>query len=300
MQGAELSTVLEKSGFSEPVESVRSLGGGLYNDACILECRDGRYVLRMAPPDDEPKLFYEKKMMRSEPEIHRLVNEHTDVPAPAVVHHDFSRQVIDRDFLIMEYLPGGSGPFDKSELGDYVRQLHDIRGHRYGYPDREAPMGEVWTELFRRYVEMIFDDCLRAGAIDEAEHRRFLSLYDERWDAMTDEVEPCLLHLDLWSANILAQNGRITGILDFDRGLYGDPELEFAVLDTYGNSTPDFFAGYGEPRPTGPDAQIRRNLYIVYEIIKYAFIRLARGGMRSTARSFVQRCFRILEENPPT
>ena len=296
MQEAELNNILAQSGFSDSVESAQSLGGGMYNDSFVLDCQGGRYVLRLAPPDEEPKLFYEKKMMRSEPGIHRVVNEQTSVPAPSVVHYDFSREFIDRDFLIMEYLPGRSGPFDKSDLGDYVRQIHDIRGDCYGYPDREAPTGENWTDLFHRYVEMIFDDCLRAGAIDRDEHARFLSLYNERWDAMTDDVEPCLLHLDLWSANILTQDGRITGILDFDRGLYGDPELEFAVLDTYGNSTPQFFAGYGRERSDGRDAQVRRNLYVVYEIIKYAFIRLARGGRRSMARSFVERCFRILEE----
>lgn len=299
MQPSQLTSLLAQSGFSAPIEAVRSVGGGLYNESYILEGEDGRYVLRIAPPDERPMLFYEVEMMRSEPGIHGLVRRHTDVPAPAVVHHDFSRRHIDRDFLVMEFLPGCAGPFEHEELGRYVRQLHGIRGEQFGYPEREAPTGNSWADLFRTYVRLIFDDCLRAGAIDREEHSRFLDIYDERWDAMTDEVEPRFLHLDLWSANILTRNGLITGILDFDRGMYGDPELEFAVLDTYGNSTPEFFAGYGRERPRGPAARTRRNLYIVYEIIKYAFIRLARGGNRSLARSFVRRCFRILDANPP-
>jgi hypothetical protein len=43
-------------------------------------------VLRVAPPDDVPKLFYEIDMMKSEVAIHRLVREHTDVPIPEIVY----------------------------------------------------------------------------------------------------------------------------------------------------------------------------------------------------------------------
>lgn len=298
MREDTLKKALQASGFSAPLQSVRPLGGGLYNAVYILDAESDRYVLRIAPSEDVPKLFYEKKMMRSEPGIHRTVRSCTDVPAPEIVHYDFSQRHLDRDFVIMDFLPGGSGSFDRAELGDYVSQMHGICGDEYGYPEREAPTGDEWGEVFRTYVKKIFDDCLRADAIDEDEHARFLRFYDDRWDAMTHKVQPRLLHLDLWSANILVQDGRISGILDFDRGMYGDPELEFAVLDTYGNTTPRFFEGYGESRPRGPEARTRRNLYVVYEIIKYAFIRLARGGSRPAARNFVEKCFRILEENP--
>ena len=95
--------------------------------------------------------------------------------------------------------------------------------------------------------------------------------------------------------HILTQNGRITGILDFDRGMYGDPELEFAVLDTYSSATKDFFEGYGQSRPNLEDAEIRRVLYLVYEMIKYAFIRLARGGSYSTARMHIGECRSLIE-----
>ena len=78
--------------------------------------------------------------------------------------------------------------------------------------------------------------------------------------------------------------------------IHGDPELEFAVLDTYGYSTPEFFEGYGKSRPVDPEAQVRQRLYIVYELIKYAFIRVARGKSMPTGRRHVEQCKRILQE----
>lgn len=275
--------------------SARAIGSGHYNDSYYVDGKQGRFVLRVAPADDVPKLFYEIDMMKSEVSIHRLVRDRTDVPVPRIVHHDFSREVIDTDYLIMEYIEGISGFFDQQELGRYVRQIHAIEAKECGYPGRAAPTGSSWPDIFHVYVRMILDDCISSGVIGKSEYEYIMSMYDRHWDVVVD-ISPRLLHLDLWAENILTVNGRITALLDFDRGLYGDPELEFAVLDTYGHSTPEFFRGYGQARPSDAKAQIRQRLYIVYELIKYAFIRVARGGSMSTGRSHVARCKRILEE----
>jgi len=293
LSSQDIDRILEKAGFSDC--KILSIGAGHYNDSYYLEDDNGKFVLRIAPPDKVPKLFYETDMMKSEVGIHSLIREQTNIPAPEIVYHDFSRNTVDRDYLIMEYLQGNSCPFDERELGGYVRQIHAIESDKFGYPERAAPTGKSWPDLFHTYVKLILRDCLSCGVINKSEHEYFLSVYDKQGSVIGD-VKPSLLHLDLWSQNILTVNGKITAILDFDRGLYGDTELEFAVLDTYGYSTPEFFEGYGKPRPADSQAQIRRKLYIVYELIKYAFIRVARGKSMPTGRSHVMQCKRILQE----
>ena len=288
----KIDQILGKAGFSGC--SVRPVRAGLYNDSYYVDSDKSKFVLRIAPPDSIPKLFYEIDMMKSEVNIHRLVREQTNLPVPEIVYHDFSQDLLDRDYLIMEYMEGSSGFFDDKELGHYVKQLHTIKSEQCGYPERAAANGENWPDVFFSYAELIFNDCLSCGVIDNDEHEQFLSIYEKYRDAVAD-VCPSLLHLDLWTQNILTIDGRITAILDFDRGLYGDPELEFAVLDTYGHSSPEFFEGYGEPRPADSKAQVRQKLYIVYELIKYAFIRVARGKNMATGRSHVAQCKKILE-----
>jgi len=289
----ELEQIVKKAGLGRC--SVKPIGAGHYNDSYYLDSKKGRFVLRIAPPDDVPKLFYEIGMMKSEVNIHKLVRQYTDIPVPEIIYYDFSQDIIEQDWLVMEYLEGSPGFFDDGKLGGYVKQLHAIKGDVFGYPQRAAPTGENWPDIFNRYVELIFRDCLLCGVINNNEYDRFLSIYQKHRDVIV-EVSPCLLHLDLWGQNILTVDGRITGILDFDRGLYGDTELEFAVLDTYGYSSDEFFEGYGKPRPVDSKAAIRQKLYIVYELIKYAFIRTARGGRISVGRSHVAQCKRILRE----
>lgn len=299
MDSDTVRQIFEKFDGSLAVTNIREFGGGgLYNELYLVETdgsSESEFVLRIAPADHVPKLFYEEKMMRSEPDIHKKVRAETSLPVPEIFQHDFSREVMDRDYLIMEKLPGRSGSFRHEELGNYVRELHEIRGGQFGYPDRDLETQDTWRHTMIDYAKRIFGDCLECGAINRDEFNWFISVYHEHSDVF-ESSEPALLHLDLWSANILTEKGEISAILDFDRGMYGDPELEFAVLDTYGYSTDTFFSGYGAERPTGRAAEIRQRLYYVYEIIKYAFIRLARGGSESTARRYVDESRRVLSK----
>ncbi len=282
-----LKALLQETGIAGG--QAKPFGGGKYNESYLVEVGKERYVLRIAPPDHVPQLFYEKSMMRSEPALHQLIREQTDVPVPEVIYHDFSRKLVDRDYIILAFMDGEPGPFDHAEMGRYVRQLHNLKGSRFGYPDRDAVMGDSWPTLFGEYVRLIFEDCNLCGILNEEEKDNFLTVYKAHHEVI-QECSPRMLHLDLWSQNILTKNGKITAILDFDRGLYGDPELEFAVLDTYGYSTAGFFMGYGQPRLVNEKARIRQKLYIVYELIKYAFIRYARNGSYSTGRMHVDQC----------
>jgi fructosamine-3-kinase len=86
-------------------------------------------------------------------------------------------------------------------------------------------------------------------------------------------VSPSLLHMDIWGPNILVgPRGDVTGIIDWDRALWGDPEIEFAVLDYCGVSQPAFWEGYGAARDTSPEAALRHVFYLLYELQKYIVI----------------------------
>lgn len=292
MNDAIIHEILRKAGI--PDGRIKPLGGGKYNESHLVETGRDHFVLRIAPPDDVPQLFYEKRMMRSEPAVHQLMRNHTRVPVPEVVFHDFSQEILDRDYILLSFMEGEPGSFDDAELGRYTREMHEQIGSEFGYPDRIAPTGNSWPDIFNEYTRLIFEDCCSCGILSRQEKEYFLQIYDIHFQTIHD-CRPRFLHLDLWFQNILTKNGKITAILDFDRGLYGDPELEFAVLDTYGYSTPDFFKGYGKPRPDDKNSRIRQKLYMAYELIKYAFIRYARNGNYETGRMHVRQCREILD-----
>jgi fructosamine-3-kinase len=93
--------------------------------------------------------------------------------------------------------------------------------------------------------------------------------------------------MDVWSQNILIDRaGNVTGLVDFDRALWGGVEIEFAVLDYCGISEPAFWQGYGAERDESPAALIRRQFYLLYELQKYMPIRVWRRGDRLDAERY--------------
>jgi len=269
---------------------------GKHNASYWVDSDRGRFVLRIAPPDDAGFLFYERRMMRQEPELHALIRAQTTVPVAEVVGHDFTRTRIDRDYLLMAALPGtplSDFPgltrvqFDHAlrQVGGCLRQLHALTaadhlgGEAHGYLGAHRPMEPqpTWAAAFRVMWNKLLDDVVACGSYtpDEAQGLRdLLDLYIERFDR---PVVPRLLHMDVWSQNILIdESGNVTGLVDFDRALWGDVEIEFAVLDYCGISEPAFWEGYGAQRDASPAAMIRRQFYLLYEVQKYMPIRVWR------------------------
>lgn len=284
---------------------------GKFNTTYFVEGTERPLVLRVAPPDDPgPLLFYEYGMMRQEPGIHEIVRTRTTAPVPAIIAHDFTHEQIDRDYLIMERAPGDPisdhagltrSKLDRllGQVGEALRQVHAIHGDAYGYVGPHVPMVPQgnWTEAFVIMWHRLIDDTLRCEGYTEDEATHMRRLLDGHMDAF-DRAEPAsLLHMDVWAQNILAdEEGHLTALLDWDRGLWGDPEIEFAVLDYCGISEPAFWEGYGQCRDASRAAEVRRVFYLLYEMQKYILIRRVRGRSPREADAYRQRCFQLARQ----
>lgn len=143
---------------------------------------------------------------------------------------------------------------------------------------------------------LLIDDIVacRGYTADEADRMR--RLLDKHLPVFDRNVPASLLHMDIWAENLLCDaGGELTGIIDWDRALWGDPEIEFAVLDYCGVSTPAFWEGYGQPRDTGPEACIRRIFYLLYEVQKYIVIQRARRHNPAAADRYRAQCLELAE-----
>jgi aminoglycoside phosphotransferase (APT) family kinase protein len=265
---------------------------GKFNETYFVEGVPRPLVLRVAPPDDRTRmLFYEHRMMHQEPGLHALLRGRTDVPVPAILAHGFGDPEAGRDYLLMERLPGvplshlrglTQGAFEDilREVGRWLRQAHGLTGDRYGYVGEHRPMEPQpdWPSAFRVMWHGLLDDIEQCGGYTPDEAALMRRLLDRHTAAFDRPVPASLLHMDVWAENILADEaGRPTGLIDWDRACWGDPEVEFAVLDYCGISGPAFWEGYGAARDRSPEAEVRRAFYLLYEVQKYIVIRRVRG-----------------------
>jgi aminoglycoside phosphotransferase (APT) family kinase protein len=284
---------------------------GKFNTTWFADTPDRPLVLRVAPPDDPAlMLFYEYRMMRQEPGLHEIIRERTSAPVPEILLHDASHRVIDRDYLIMERVPGtplSDHPSLTAEsfhdilrrVGQCLSEVHAIHGDHYGYVGPHRPMEPqpCWADAFAIMWNKLIDDIERCGGYqpDEAGHMR--RLLDRHRAAFDRSVPASLLHMDVWAQNIMADDGgRLTGLIDWDRGLWGDPEIEFAVLDYCGISEPPLWVGYGSPRDISSQAEIRRVFYLLYEVQKYIFIRRVRSGSPERADAYRRQSLQLARQ----
>lgn len=250
---------------------------GYFNAAYLLELDDGRRcVLKVAPPDDVPVLRYEREIMAAEAEALALAAARTAMPVPGVYAFDRTRRHLPSPYLVMAALPGEPLHRVRAELapetqtaidralGTYLAQLNAIAGPGFGYLAAPAPAGAPWSAVFLGMLRDVLADGETAAVplpVAPAELMARAAL----WAADLDQVrEPRLVHWDLWDGNVFVERGtgRVTGIIDFERALWGDPLLEvqfraFAPGDA-------FSEGYGARPLDAPGAYRRRVLYNLY------------------------------------
>jgi aminoglycoside phosphotransferase (APT) family kinase protein len=289
---------------------LRRIPTGKFNTSYHVDGGAVPLVLRIAPQDDRSQmLFYEHRMMRQEPTLHSLLRKQTDVPVPAIMVSDFSHTEIDRDYLLMERIPGtplsgqaGLTPATLNdilrEVGRCLRQVHALTSDHYGYPGEHRPIEPQpdWASAFQTMWNLLLDDVEQCGGYNPTEAASMRQLPDRHMKVFDRPVAASLLHMDVWAENILAdEHGRLTGLIDWDRALWGDPEIEFAVLDYCGISEPAFWEGYGAVREQTSEAEIRRVFYLLYEIQKYIVIRRVRGHDRQRADVYRRQSLRLAE-----
>ncbi len=292
--------------------SVRPFGAGKFSETFDVGSPDGRYVLRVAPPDELLQLFYERRMMRQEPAIHARLLKETSVPVPPILAHDFSRERIHRDYLIMPRLAGT--PLSQAHLsaaararalrewGGAIAQVHAITepGNRFGYLGEHRCMEPqpTWPEAFSVMYRKELDDVVGCGVYDEATADAARGLLADHLGLFEHCTASRLLHGDIWVTNLLvADDGEVTGVLDFDRACWGDVEWDLAIADYCGVTGPAFWEGYGRAVDrSGGDAAVRRMFYLLYEHQKYIVISMsARRNDPARARRYAAESLGVMQ-----
>ncbi|GAA3747897.1 phosphotransferase family protein [Salinactinospora qingdaonensis] len=222
--------------------------------------RSGRpsLVLKVAPAPETAILSYEHRIMHTEAMYYRTAAGRA--PVPEVLHADFTRDLIDTDFLVLSDLPGANWHAQRehigepererlrTELGGMVAALHHMTGTGFGYP--QAPLSATWRAAFLAMVDALLADA-DAFAVDLPETtERIREIVTAAADPLDEVRTPVLVHFDLWDGNILVDRaaGRpwISGLVDGERAFWGDPLAEFVSLALFGDveTDPHLLNGY--------------------------------------------------------
>lgn len=260
------------------IESTAELGGGTFNTAYILAFTDGsKAVLRLAPPETANVAWEDTSLMRSE---HAMQPFFAPIAAlmPKTLLVDFTRQLIDRDYMFQTFIEGErwddaweelstkENNFLWSQFGGIMKQIHAVRGERFGLP-RTGLQFERWSQTVIDRMERT-----RRAAKDiqlDVTHLEQILAMTRAHPEQLDEIQiPRLLHGDLGLFNLLiARQPRepsIVGVLDADRAWWGDPMADWTMF-ILAHARQDegharFWQAYGRPQDT-PGTRFRKTVY---------------------------------------
>ncbi|QYR21384.1 aminoglycoside phosphotransferase family protein [Paenibacillus sp. sptzw28] len=271
---AMIDGMIEKAFAGLRAISIEELSEGFFNAAYLIELSNGQeVVLKIAPPENTIVMSHEKNMMFSEVQSMRLVAEKTGVPVASVLFYDNSHDVCEADYFLMEKMPGNSyhsllkelSEAEKQsieyQIGQYNSQINTIVGDRFGYFGQPEKQGSVWFDVFKSIVQDAIHDANALNIDLHTDTRNLMELLDRDKVYFDEVTKPRLVHWDLWAGNVFIENGKVTGLIDFERCLWADELMEVGFRSFANNR--HFLGGYGI-RELADKQKIRSRWYDMY------------------------------------
>ena len=173
-----------------------------------------------------------------------------------------------------------------ADIGRGICRLHDQKDAQFGWPvdyalgtvQLDNRQGDDWPRFWmeQRLVAA-------ASLLDRPWRDRVDALARQAGELLPDMPPPSLLHGDLWSGNILVNDGRLAALID-PACYYGDGEVDLAMLTLFDTPPEEFWDAYG---PLRNGWERRRPLYQLFPALVH--LRLFGAGYAALAN-------RLLEE----
>lgn len=307
-----VSAIFDATLREAPVWPATLMEGGMFNTTYLVEYGAARKkaVLRLGPVNRHLLMGFEQNLMNAECYVYARCRE-IGIPCSTVLVCDTSRQHIDRDFMIVEYIPSvvmakatltedQRGSLNR-KLGEYLTHLHRTTAGNFGFASRICAGIHFsrWSDALIFEVGEISAQLVQAGGMTDAQARALLRCYEDNRTLLDEITTPHLLHTDLWEGNVLlTEDGKqIAAIIDPDRAVFGDVDFEFASpwMDN-----PAMLAGYGgimqQPLTLARSRRIvlYRMLYCLIEV----YVGYCEYNNSDLYNQRMQQLLTLLEANP--
>ena len=141
----------------------------------------------------------------------------TKVPCAKPIHLDHSKEILDKDFMLMTYLEGTIEIPKIKDFG-FLNKMVEILKNIHNVDTKTLPTLPCRFDPTYDLFEFL------PNARINKELKAILKGYDTSYSG-----KPVLLHGDFWPGNILWTKDEISGVLDWEYAAIGDPVSDLAV-----------------------------------------------------------------------
>lgn len=276
-QTTENIITMAKSAFPEKgIPLIIELTEGMCNAAYKLTYEDGfKTVLKISSPVKEGFMTNESNLMEAEVRAMKLVAEHTEIKVAEVYRYDTSKELCDGDYFFMESLNGTSWisvieSLDEdtnsrlhTEVGKIQKQLSEIKGNKFGLLGDDIHQFDSLYDFTHFLINNVLEDAEKRGVVIGIPKTDILAKLRNDKSIFACIQTPTLVHWDMWEGNIFVKDGQISGIIDWERAMWGEPLMDDRFR--HHNRNVDFLNGFGIHNLS--DEELRRIYW--YDILLY-------------------------------
>lgn len=258
-------------------QNVKELNGGYCNAIYEIAFENTQLppvILKIAPTPQTEMMQYEEGLLQTEVEVLKLIEDKTSIKAPKVLFYDTSCTLCNAPFFFMTKIPGQTvNTLPKqvaslqekidSTIGNYLKQLNGIEGNKFGICNCPQTFSKTNKDFILKIFQMLLTDGIKKQCDLRAINYEDLSqLLLTNADIFEGVDKPHLVHWDLWEGNVFINNNEVSGIIDFERALWGDPLME-QTFSSFLKPSPSFLKAYGKTQFT-PKELVRCQFYKIY------------------------------------
>ena len=261
--------VAKATGVETDSITINRVVAGEVNEVYDAQARDGNYIVRISRREDTEFLAEKWALDKS---------REAGVPAPNIFFVDKIKDKGKKLKICVENkLPGTpmnelieTGELTDGQIrelnveaGMFLAKIHSVvprgfgRIHEGGVGRSESWGMSITRPWYRDQIGKLHQYAERIG-ITKGQVDRAIAILNEHGD-IYEPVTPHLLHCDYGPKHHLVSNGRITGIIDFENCMSGDPVYDFAWNDYFGHDS--LKEGYLRVTDLPDDFDLRLKLY---------------------------------------
>ena len=193
--------------------------------------------------------------MRAEINAMKLVAENCSFKVADVQYYDTSNTICDGNYFFMEKLEGDNfflvresmseeviATID-TEIGKISRELSKVHNSEFGFMGEEKRYDSLFN-FVKHMLENLISDAKSRDIDIFYDEQTFIEQLEKDKSAFEAIQNASLVHWDMWEGNVFVKDGHVSGIIDWERALWGEPFMDDRFR--MHNRGKHFLEGYGQ------------------------------------------------------
>lgn len=258
------------------IPKIRELTEGMCNAAYELIYEDGfATILKISSPIKTGFMTNEDNLMEAEVKAMRLAAQNTGIKVAEIYKYDTTKKLCNGDYFFMEKLEGASwiSVIDnlgeeinsklRIEVGQLQKQLSEVKNDKFGLlGDKKQQFSSLYEFVFF-LISNVLNDAEKREVVIGVSKTDILEKLTLDKEIFEKVKIPSLVHWDMWEGNIFVKDGQISGIIDWERAMWGEPFMDDRFRHHCRNH--DFIQGFGIDKFS--EEELRRIYW--YDILLY-------------------------------